>query len=131
MTMNLPYTISSMPPNEAADCVKAFAPKIVYPYHYRGSDLSEFTASLKERPEIEVFETPRNPPTVAGVVLEPSPYPLPEGEGITDGSHHRISLTRRLANLTAGFISPNTTVVPFPWFSFSVPMTGTGLSLTP
>ncbi len=51
MTMNLPYT---MPPKEAADCVKAFAPKIVYPYHYRGSDLSEFTAPLKERPEIEV-----------------------------------------------------------------------------
>ena len=51
MTMNLPYT---MPPKEAADCVKAFAPKIVYPYHYRGSDLSEFTAALAERPEIEV-----------------------------------------------------------------------------
>ena len=51
MTMNLPYT---MPPNEAADCVKAFAPKIVYPYHYRGSDLSEFTSFLQERPEIEV-----------------------------------------------------------------------------
>ena len=29
--MNLPYT---MPPNEAADCVKAFKPKVVYPYHY-------------------------------------------------------------------------------------------------
>ena len=51
ITMNLPYT---MPPNEAADCVKAFAPKIVYPYHYRGSDLSEFAAPFKERPEIEV-----------------------------------------------------------------------------
>ena len=51
IAMNLPYT---MPPKEAADCVKAFAPKIVYPYHYRGSDLSEFTAPLKERPEIEV-----------------------------------------------------------------------------
>jgi L-ascorbate metabolism protein UlaG (beta-lactamase superfamily) len=51
MTMNLPYT---MPPNEAADCVKAFAPKIVYPYHYRGSDLGVFTEALKESPEIEV-----------------------------------------------------------------------------
>ena len=51
MTMNLPYT---MPPDEAADCVKAFAPKIVYPYHYRGADLSEFTAALAERSEIEV-----------------------------------------------------------------------------
>src|SRR5207249_2948354 len=35
--MNLPYT---MPPEEAADAVKAFHPKIVIPYHYRGSDLS-------------------------------------------------------------------------------------------
>ena len=31
--MNLPYT---MDPNEAADAVLAFKPKIVYPYHYRG-----------------------------------------------------------------------------------------------
>ena len=30
--MNLPYT---MPPDEAADAVKAFHPKIVIPYHYR------------------------------------------------------------------------------------------------
>ena len=37
VTMNLPYT---MPPEEAAECVKAFKPKIVYPYHYRGSDLN-------------------------------------------------------------------------------------------
>lgn len=37
--MNLPYT---MPPEEAAECVKAFKPGIVYPFHYRGSDLSGF-----------------------------------------------------------------------------------------
>jgi L-ascorbate metabolism protein UlaG (beta-lactamase superfamily) len=42
--MNLPYT---MPPAEAAACVKAFAPKIVYPYHYRGSNLQEFQDALK------------------------------------------------------------------------------------
>ena len=42
--MNLPYT---MPPNEAADCVKAFKPKIVYPYHYMGSDLKVFEDALK------------------------------------------------------------------------------------
>jgi L-ascorbate metabolism protein UlaG (beta-lactamase superfamily) len=35
--MNLPYP---MPPDEAAEAVKAFHPKIVIPYHYRGSDLS-------------------------------------------------------------------------------------------
>ena len=43
--MNLPYT---MPPSEAAACVKAFKPKVVYPYHYRGSDLKEFAAALKD-----------------------------------------------------------------------------------
>ncbi len=33
--MNLPYT---MDVNEAADAVLAFKPKIVYPYHYRGTN---------------------------------------------------------------------------------------------
>jgi L-ascorbate metabolism protein UlaG (beta-lactamase superfamily) len=42
--MNLPYT---MPPDEAADAVKTFHPKIVIPYHYRGSDLSVFTKGLE------------------------------------------------------------------------------------
>jgi len=41
--MNLPYT---MPPEEAADAVKAFHPKVVIPYHYRGSDLSLFQQRL-------------------------------------------------------------------------------------
>ncbi|MFQ5789045.1 MAG: MBL fold metallo-hydrolase [Acidobacteriota bacterium] len=51
VTMNLPYT---MPPAEAAECVRAFAPKIVYPYHFRGSDLDEFVEALEDWPEIEV-----------------------------------------------------------------------------
>ncbi|MGB8064812.1 MAG: MBL fold metallo-hydrolase [Candidatus Sulfotelmatobacter sp.] len=42
--MNLPYT---MPPEEAADAVRAFHPKIVIPYHYRGSDLSVFQKRLE------------------------------------------------------------------------------------
>jgi L-ascorbate metabolism protein UlaG (beta-lactamase superfamily) len=41
--MNLPYT---MPPEEAAEAVRAFHPKIVYPYHYRDSDLSIFAKAL-------------------------------------------------------------------------------------
>lgn len=49
--MNLPYT---MPPEEAAECVAAFKPTIVYPYHYRGSDLQVFEAGLREVPEVEV-----------------------------------------------------------------------------
>jgi L-ascorbate metabolism protein UlaG (beta-lactamase superfamily) len=42
--MNLPYT---MPPEEAADAVKAFHPKVVIPYHYRGSDLEVFKKGLE------------------------------------------------------------------------------------
>ena len=37
--MNLPYT---MPPDQAAQGVLAFKPKIVYPYHYRGQDVNIF-----------------------------------------------------------------------------------------
>jgi L-ascorbate metabolism protein UlaG (beta-lactamase superfamily) len=48
--MNLPYT---MTPSEAADCVKAFKPKIVYPYHYRGQKPEEFQEALKDQ-RIEV-----------------------------------------------------------------------------
>lgn len=42
--MNLPYT---MPPDEAAEAVKGFHPKVVYPYHYRGSDLGVFQKDLE------------------------------------------------------------------------------------
>jgi L-ascorbate metabolism protein UlaG (beta-lactamase superfamily) len=41
--MNLPYT---MTPEEAADAVRAFHPKVVYPYHYRGSDTKVFETAL-------------------------------------------------------------------------------------
>jgi len=41
--MNLPYT---MPPEDAADAVKELQPGIVYPYHYRGSDLEVFEEAL-------------------------------------------------------------------------------------
>lgn len=49
--MNLPYT---MTPGEAAECVKAFKPAVVYPYHHRGSDLDVFTQALEDTPEVEV-----------------------------------------------------------------------------
>jgi L-ascorbate metabolism protein UlaG (beta-lactamase superfamily) len=42
--MNLPYT---MPVDEAAAAVKAFHPKIVYPYHHRGQDINEFSKLLE------------------------------------------------------------------------------------
>ena len=44
--INMP---STMTPAEAADCVKAFQPKIVYPYHYEGqkNDEAFFRAFLR------------------------------------------------------------------------------------
>lgn len=58
ITMNLPYT---MPPEEAAACVKAFKPAIVYPYHYRGmggptpeQNQQAFVAAMKGTAGIEV-----------------------------------------------------------------------------
>jgi len=53
--MNLPYTMTV---ESAADAVLEFAPKIVYPYHYRGkdgmSDLEAFKKVVAGNPEIEV-----------------------------------------------------------------------------
>ena len=58
LTMNLPYT---MPPQEAADCAKAFKPAIVYAYHYRGmggptpeQNQQAFVAAMKGTGGIEV-----------------------------------------------------------------------------
>ena len=51
IAMNPPRTQSAV---EAAACVKNFKPKIVYPYHYRGSKTEEFAAGLKDTPSIEV-----------------------------------------------------------------------------
>jgi len=51
VSMNLPYT---MPTSEAAEGVKAFKPKIVYPYHYRGQNLQEFADALKGTVGVEV-----------------------------------------------------------------------------
>lgn len=51
LAMNPPRTET---PAEAAECVKAFRPKIVYPYHYRGSNLAEFSGPLKDTPGVEV-----------------------------------------------------------------------------
>ena len=58
--MNLPYT---MPPAEAAECVKAFKPKVVYPYHYRGQNPEEFKAALKGEPvEVRLLDWYKSQP---------------------------------------------------------------------
>jgi L-ascorbate metabolism protein UlaG (beta-lactamase superfamily) len=51
LCMNPPRT---MPPAEAAACVKDFRPKIVYPYHYRGQNTQEFADALKDTSGVEV-----------------------------------------------------------------------------
>ncbi len=49
--INLPYT---MPPEEAAECIKHFRPRIVYPYHQGKSDPKILADLLKEEKDIEV-----------------------------------------------------------------------------
>ncbi len=49
--MNLPYT---MTPQQAAEGVLAFKPKMVYPYHYGDSDTAAFAKLVAADPSIEV-----------------------------------------------------------------------------
>jgi L-ascorbate metabolism protein UlaG (beta-lactamase superfamily) len=42
--MNLPYT---MTPQEAAEAALSFKPRVVYPYHCRGTDLTAFQKALE------------------------------------------------------------------------------------
>ncbi|WP_224361370.1 MBL fold metallo-hydrolase [Hyalangium versicolor] len=49
--MNLPYTMTVQ---QAASAVREFKPKIVYPYHSRGSDLDEFTRLVGTDVGVEV-----------------------------------------------------------------------------
>lgn len=49
--MNIPYT---MDVDQAAKAVRAFHPKVVYPYHYRGSDLERFKQLLGTNAGVEV-----------------------------------------------------------------------------
>jgi L-ascorbate metabolism protein UlaG (beta-lactamase superfamily) len=51
LCMNLPYTMTV---EQAAGAVAEFKPKIVYPYHYRGSDLKKFKELLSSNKAIDV-----------------------------------------------------------------------------
>jgi len=51
LPMNLPYT---MTPEMAADAARSFRPKVVYPYHYRGTDPQKLADLLKGEKGIEV-----------------------------------------------------------------------------
>lgn len=49
--MNLPFTMTV---EQAASAVREFKPKIVYPYHFRGSNLDEFTRLVGTDVGVEV-----------------------------------------------------------------------------
>jgi L-ascorbate metabolism protein UlaG (beta-lactamase superfamily) len=51
LSMNLPYT---MDPDHAAEAVRAFRPKVVYPYHSRGSDVQKFKDKVGTDVGVEV-----------------------------------------------------------------------------
>lgn len=51
LPMNLPYTMSV---EQAAEAVQTFRPKIVYPYHHRGSDLEAFKAAVGDAAEVRI-----------------------------------------------------------------------------
>ena len=53
LPMNLPYTMTG---EQAASAVKAFQPRIVYPYHYGegGTEPQNFAAAMKGSPGIEI-----------------------------------------------------------------------------
>ncbi|MFX0115647.1 MAG: MBL fold metallo-hydrolase [Candidatus Hodarchaeota archaeon] len=55
--INLPYT---MTPEEAAEAVKQFRPRVVYPYHQGQSDPQEFAKVLENETDIEarILELP-------------------------------------------------------------------------
>ena len=97
VTMNLPFT---MPPDEAAACVKAFRPRIVYPYHYRQQRASsrptrtrrDFIAAMKGFMGVEVRSAEFYPAVPArgggaggrgggGRGAAPAPAPAPPAGG--------------------------------------------------
>ncbi len=51
LPMNLPYT---MTPAMVAEAAKAFRPKILYPYHYGQTDVSQLTDLLKDQTDIDL-----------------------------------------------------------------------------
>ena len=55
LPMNLPYT---MTPEMVADAVKAFKPRILYPYHYGETDTSTLLDLLKDENQTEVIIRP-------------------------------------------------------------------------
>jgi L-ascorbate metabolism protein UlaG (beta-lactamase superfamily) len=53
LPMNLPYTMSV---DQAADAVAAFKPKVVYPYHSRGTDVEAFKTKVGNAADVWILD---------------------------------------------------------------------------
>ena len=53
LPMNLPYTMTI---EQAAQAVKDFKPKVVYPYHYRGSDVQAFKKLVGNAADVRLLK---------------------------------------------------------------------------
>lgn len=53
LPMNLPYTMTE---EQAADAVKAFRPAVVYPYHFRDSDVEKFKTLVGDASEVRIAD---------------------------------------------------------------------------
>jgi len=51
--MNLPYTMTV---EQAAEAVRTFRPGIVYPFHYRGSDVEEFKRLVGDASDVRLLD---------------------------------------------------------------------------
>jgi len=50
---NLPYTMTEA---QAAGAVREFKPRIVYPYHFRGSDVNQFARLVGDASEVRILK---------------------------------------------------------------------------
>jgi L-ascorbate metabolism protein UlaG (beta-lactamase superfamily) len=53
LPMNLPFT---MDVEHAAEAVKDFRPKVVYPYHYKGSDVAKFKTLVGSAADVRLLK---------------------------------------------------------------------------
>jgi L-ascorbate metabolism protein UlaG (beta-lactamase superfamily) len=53
LPMNLPFTMDVA---HAAKAVKDFRPKVVYPYHYKGSDVAKFKALVGNAADVRLLK---------------------------------------------------------------------------
>ena len=114
--MRLPYT---MPPAEAAECIKAFKPKILYPYHYQTSNLDELKAALKDQTGIEIRVRDwyrQGPPTIDNPLAKMLPEkagPFKAGPLVTESQFVRREYTRGTTKISVTIADAGATPVTY------------------